>query len=299
MDMAFNPAVHKVVSQHVPSKIAVLSVDVEYDYWGYAADALNRLPDFLAVVRNAGLPLTAFVEARLFGERPDLCTRLVETGVDVQLHCYDHREPGETVDSLRRGADAYERFTGTRPSGYRAPIYRLTEPLYRTLVADGFAWDSSILPGFGLGNQSARAFRSGDWFIIDDALAEFPVASWRTFGIPFTQSYRMLMGRFAEVLLDKVATLPKLLVYNLHMVDVVRDGRIGAVPMPLWLKGAHWLARHRQRGLDELLGLTERLRERGYEWTTLAQCHEQLWLRPAACARRESPNAPVAGSTSS
>ena len=289
MDMAFNAAMHRVASQRVQSKVAVLSVDVEHDYCSGHADALNRLPDLLATVSNAALPLTAFVEARLFDERQDLCTRLVEIGADVQLHCYDHREPGDTADSLRRGADAYERFMGTRPRGYRAHTYRLTESLYRTLVAEGFAWDSSILPGFGLGNHRAPVFRTGDWFIIDDALPEFPVASWRTLGIPFIQSYRMLMGRFAETLLDSMATLPGLLVYNTHMVDLVRDGRIGASPMAPWLKGAHWLARCRQRGLDELLGLAERLRERGYEWTTLTQCHERLCQRPATCARRESP----------
>ncbi len=64
--------------------------------------------------------------------------------------------------------------------------------------------------------------------------------------------------------------------YDMHMVDLVPDGRIGKSPLPLWLKGAHALVRHRQRGFDDLAALGERLRARGYEWTTLSHCHERL-----------------------
>ncbi len=272
----FDPAAHKVVSRRSPKKIAVLSIDVEHDYNGDRTEALDRLPDLLDAVRRARLPLTAFVEGRLFDLRPDLCTLLAEAGADLQLHCHDHRDPGDTAESLRRGVDAFEGFTGARPRGYRAHTYRLTEELFQAVVAEGFAWDSSILPGIGVGNHPGKVFRSGDWFMIDDALAEFPVASWRALGIPFTQSYRQLMGRFATSLLGRAGSLPALLVYDVHMTDVVPNGRIGKSPLPLWLKAAHALVRRRQRGLDDLAALSERLRAQGYEWSTLSHCYERL-----------------------
>lgn len=273
---AFDPSVTPVQARWSPQKIAVLSIDVEHDYNGDRTDALDRLPDLLDAVRHACLPLTAFVEGRLFESRPDLCGCLAEAGADLQLHCYDHSEPGDSLESLERGIAAFERFTGARPCGYRAHTYRLTDALLQALVAEGFAWDSSILPGIGLGNHPGRVFRRGDWFAIDGAFAEYPVASWRAFGIPFTQSYRQLMGRFAESLLNLAAALPALLVYDMHMVDLVRDGQIGKSPLPLWLKGAYMLARRRQRGFDDLVALGERLRARGYKWITLSHCHELL-----------------------
>ncbi len=208
----FDTAMHKVARRRTPTKMAVLSIDVEHDYNGSRTDALDRLPDLLDAVRDARLPLTAFVEGCLFTERTDLCAGLVEAGADLQLHCYDHRAPCDTAESLRRSIAAFEKFTGTRPRGYRAPIYRLTEEIFSVLVEEGFAWDSSILPGFGLGNHRSKVFRRGDWFMIDDALAEFPVANWRTLGIPFTHSYRQLMGQFVESLLERVASLPALLI---------------------------------------------------------------------------------------
>ena len=272
----FDMAAHQVARRRSPKKMAVLSIDVEHDYNGSRADALERLPDLLAVVQRVGLPLTAFVEGRLFTARPHLCASLAEAGADLQLHCYDHRDPGDTPESLRRGVDAFEGFTGTRPCGYRAHTYRLTEPLLSALMAEGFAWDSSILPGFGLGNHPGRTFRHGDWFVLDDALAEFPVASWRGIGIPFTHSYRQLMGRFVESLLDRAAALPALLIYDMHMVDLVPDGRLRNSSLPLWLKSAHALARWRQRGFDDLVVLGEHLRARGYEWSTLSNCYERL-----------------------
>ena len=272
----FDTAAHEVASRWSSEKMAVLSIDVEHDYNGDRTDALDRLPDLLDAVRRFRLPLTAFVEGRLFTERPDLCARLAESGADLQLHCYDHRDTGDTAGSLRRGADAFEGFTGVRPCGYRAHTYRLTEELFEVMVTEGFAWDSSILPGIGLGNHPGKAFRNGDWFVFDDALVEFPVASWRRLGIPFTQSYRQLLGRFAESWLFRVASLPALLVYDMHMVDLVRDGRLRESPLPLWLKGAHALARRGLRGLDDLAVLDERFRAQGYEWSTLSRCYERL-----------------------
>lgn len=254
----------------------MLSIDVEHDYTGDRTDALKRLPEMLAAVRRARLPLTAFVEGRLFIQQPDLCRRLAEAGADLHLHCYDHRERGDTVESLLRGIDAFQSFTHARPRGYRAHTYRLTEEIFETLAAEGFAWDSSILPGIGLGNHRSRVLRHGDWFVFDNAFVELPVASWRAPGIPFTHSYRQLLGPTFEALLNRVATLPNVLIYNMHMVDLVRNGRIGMSPLPLWLKIGHAWIRFRQRGFDDLTVLGEGLRARGYEWMLLSHCHERL-----------------------
>ena len=144
-------------------------------------------------------------------------------------------------------------------------------------MAEGFAWDSSILPGVGLGNHAGRAFRHGDWFMIDDALAEFPVASWRALGIPFTHSYRQLMGRLAESLLERVASLPTLLgLRHAHGGLGPRrpDREIASAAVA---EGAPM----RWRGVGSVDSATwrrwgERLRARGYEWSTLSHCHGRL-----------------------
>ena len=272
----FDPGIHRVEPRRSPGRIAVCSVDVEHDYGGERTDALERLPDLLRAAREAGLPLSAFVEGRLFDERPDLCAALVEAGADLHLHCRDHRRPGDDARSLRAGAAAFTRFTGRRPTGYRAHTFRLTEEVFAALVAEGFEWDSSILPGFGLGNRREAVFRRGDYFVLDETLPEYPVASWRRPGIPFIQSYRQLLGPRLESLLDRASDLPALLIHDLHLVDLTPEGRIGETAMPAWLKAAHFLARRRSRGFAELAALGERFRRRGYRWTTMTECHRLL-----------------------
>ena len=275
---AFDAAAHKIRARRSPAKLAVLSIDVEHDYDGGDSRALNRLPDVLAAIERLGVPLTAFVEGRLFVERPDLCACLVEAGVDLHLHCYDHRLPGDVGDRIKKGIDAFGSFVGAAPRGYRAYQYRLTEEIFHTLIAASFTWDSSILPGIGLGCRPDAAFRHGDWFLFDDALAEYPVASWR-FGkrrtIPYTSSYRQLLGPRAESLWDRMAILPDLVIYNMHLVDLVPDGRIGRSPLPLWLKGAYALARWRRGEFEQdLAALAGRLRGRGYRWVTMTALHD-------------------------
>lgn len=272
----FEAKAHRIEGRRSPGRIAVVTLDVEYDYGGDGTEALDRLPEVVAAVGGAGLPLSAFVEGRLFLERPDLVEGLVESGADLHLHCYDHRAPGDDAASLARSAAAYSRFLGREPRGYRAKNYGLTEGVFRALVSGGFSWDSSILPGVGHGARRERVFRSADWFVFDDALVELPVASWRPSGVPFTQPYRQLMGRRLESRFHAAAGLPDLLIYGMHLVDLVPDGRIGRSPGPLWIKAAQLLSRRRQRGFGDFGEIGELLAGRGYRFATMTDCHELL-----------------------
>lgn len=272
----FETKAHRIEGRRSPGRIAALTMDVEYDYGGAGTEALDRLPEVVDAVRGAGLPLSAFVEGRLFLERPDLVERLAESGADLHLHCYDHRAPGDDAASLARSAAAYSRFLGRAPRGYRAKNYGLTEEVFRALLSLGFAWDSSILPGIGHGARRERIFRSADWFLFDDTLAELPVASWRPSGVPFTQPYRQLMGRRLESRFHARAALPDLLIYGMHLVDLVPDGRIGRSPGPLWLKAAQLLSRRRQRGLADFAEIGERLVGKGYRFATMSDCHQLI-----------------------
>lgn len=278
-----DPARHGVESGSVGAPTAVLSIDVEPDYNGTAHRALDRLPDLLAVVRGLDLPLTAFVEGRLFGTRPDLVRALADAGADVQLHCYDHRRPGDTPDDLARGVAAYRAFFGRGPAGYRAHTFRLGERLYGALLEHGFRWDSSILPGRGLGANPAPGWRRGDWFRLDGRLLEFPVASLRPLGLPYIQSYRLLLPRPLERTLPRLVSLPRLLVYDMHMVDLVRTpASLAESPLPRPLKALYALSWRggRRDSFDLLADGVAALRARGYGFTTCDALATALEARP-------------------
>jgi len=264
---------------HLQSRTALLSIDVETDYGTGRTDALDqlvRLLDFLATHR---LPLTAFVEGQLFERRPDLCALLVDRGVDVQLHVYDHATTGDTPDSLRRGADAYASCMGVRPEGYRAHMCRLTPALYDALVTQGFKWDSSVMRAYGLGRNGHACFRDGDYFVMGTGLVEFPLGSWRYVPLPLNHPYTLLAGSLGgHVLRSVCGPAGRLVAYNMHMTDLLlspalSEARYGRLFE--WLQRWMWLG-HGGDTFHAFGLMCDYLRGRGFAFMTTAQLYRQV-----------------------
>lgn len=274
----FDPARHRLDPLMPARRTAVISIDIEPDYNGTATAALARHPEALSLLAGAGVPLTAFVEGRLLEARHPVVDALRASGADIQLHCYDHREAGDTPGTLARGVEAYARTLGAPPSGYRANTFRLSEPLLAALPAMGFQWDSSVLPGFGLGATRGWRLRDGA-ARIDGALVEFPLSVWRGTGLPLSQSYRNLIGPLAEKALRRLSPLPTLLVYDMHMVDLVRSlTSLAASPLPASVKAVMalcWRGR-RDTSFASLADFIGFLKGRGFELTTLSALHARL-----------------------
>lgn len=250
---------------------ALLTIDIEPDYNSIHQRGLESMPRLLELIDELSVPLTAFVEGRLLRTRPDLCALLAEANVDVQLHCNDHTLSGDTPEQLTQGVAAYQRFFGRAPSGYRAHTFRLSSRLYRALLTHDFKWDSSILPGFGLGGTRDPAFRNVDYLRLDKRLIEFPVATWGGLGIPLTHSYRRVLKPPLEAVLRRLCPLPALLVYDMHMVDLVWTGSLWSAPLPTYLKalyGYSW-GMSRTDSFDSLRNFIQFLRDRDYTFSTV------------------------------
>lgn len=250
---------------------ALLTIDIEPDYNSTRQRGLEAIPRLLELIDEQDVPLTAFVEGRLLRTRPDLCALLAETRVDVQLHCNDHTLSGDTPEQLTQGVAAYQNFFARNPSGYRAHTYRLSPGLYRALLTHNFKWDSSILPGFGLGGTRQPAFRNADYLRLDNRLMEFPIATWGGLGIPLTHSYRRVLKPPLEAVLRRLCRLPTLLVYDMHMVDLVWTGSLSSAPLPAYLKalyGYSW-GTNRTDSFDSLRNFIQFLRDRDYTFSTV------------------------------
>lgn len=202
--------------------VATFSIDVESDYGTGRNQALSQIDRFLDLVAELDVPLTAFVEGQFFEKRRELCRLLLDRDVDVQLHCYDHADPGDTPDALRRGAAAYADFCGRPPAGYRAHTYRLTGELFDTLLQEGFCWDSSVMTAVAQGRNTHPEFRQGDYFVLAGRVHEFPMGTWRGLPLAFNHTYRLLLKAPAETLLRVAFGPSRLVAYNTHMTDLVR-----------------------------------------------------------------------------
>jgi peptidoglycan/xylan/chitin deacetylase (PgdA/CDA1 family) len=264
--------------------VALLSVDLETDNGSDLDEALSHTDKLLAFFARLNLPLTAFVEGQFFEQRKPLCRMLLDAGVDVQLHCYDHAEDGDTPASLRRGALAFQDFCGRPPDGYRAHTYLLTHALYDTLVEQGFRWDSSLMRGLGQGSNRHGKFRAGDYFVFDGRLVEFPIATWRGTPLPLNHPYRLLIKQPAEALLWALAGPGPLVAYNVHMTDLVRCGSLPNSPikgLPRLLMRYMWATQGRDTfgAFESFVG---RLRKAGYEFLSTHDLYERIQSeRPA------------------
>ena len=103
-----------------------------------------------------------------------------------------------------------------------------------------------------------------------------PATPWRVRNSSRDSAARQLLGRRLESRLHAAAALPDLLIYGMHLVDLVPDGRIGKSPGPLWLKAAQLLSRRRQRGFADFGEIGELLTRRGYRLATMTDCYELL-----------------------
>jgi hypothetical protein len=219
---------------------ATLSLDLETDYGSGRSEALNQIDRVVDLLAELHVPWTAFVEGHFFESRPRLVRRLCDAQVDVQLHCYDHGQPGDTPGSLARSAAAYADLLGRRPEGYRAHTYRLTPALFDALLAEGFFWDSSLMRAFAQGRNPHSAFRRGDYFLLAGRLVEFPVSTWRGLPIAFNHTHVLLAKTPGEFALRTLFGTTPLVVYNCHMADLVRCGSLRAAKRTPIVRLLHW-----------------------------------------------------------
>lgn len=108
------------------------------------------LPRLLRLLARHDLRATFFVPGFTAETHPDAVREIVASGHEVGHHGYLHElvsrlSPEEEARALERGCDALERVTGTRPLGYRAPMWELNYGTPELLAARGFVYDSSLM----------------------------------------------------------------------------------------------------------------------------------------------------------
>ena len=108
------------------------------------------LPRIVEVLDRLGLRQTFFVCGWCLERYPEMCEPLLAGGHEIGYHGYLHEAPNELgpeqeLEELHRGIELIERFTGSRPSGSRAPYAALSSRSADLLVDEGFLYDSSLL----------------------------------------------------------------------------------------------------------------------------------------------------------
>lgn len=232
-----------------PKPLASVSLDLD-NQWAYMKTHGDAgwetfpsyldgfVPHALAALDTLDLKITFFVvgqDAALDRNRDSL-RAIRDRGHDIGNHSFRHEQWIETFSSDRierevsDTADAIERVTGHRPTGYRGPGFSWNEELFEVLERSGYVYDASTLPtyigplarlyyfktssidrdemeqrknlfgGFGEGRRPVKPYlwklRSGR------TLLEIPVTTIPVVKTPFHLSYLLYLSRYSTLLMS-------------------------------------------------------------------------------------------------
>lgn len=114
----------------------------QYDMRGGVQRVLRILDKFDAV----GTFPTCGATAEWY---PEVISSIADAGHEVAAHGYWHKplnemSSDEEADDIARTTAALERVTGTRPYGWRSPMYTITERTISLLAQQGYQYDSDL-----------------------------------------------------------------------------------------------------------------------------------------------------------
>jgi peptidoglycan-N-acetylglucosamine deacetylase len=111
---------------------------------------LSGVPRLLKILAKQDITSTFFVPGYTAVRYPDVIRSIVEHGHEVAHHGYLHEAMRGLTEAqeaaiLDRGLEVLESVTGTRPTGYRAPMWELNWHSPKLLRDRGFLYDSSLM----------------------------------------------------------------------------------------------------------------------------------------------------------
>jgi hypothetical protein len=210
-------------------KFICYTLDLEHDYAGISPTekyetfshpkSLQRL---LGIVRRHELKITVFATGKVLDQRRDIVEFFQEIGAEIELHGYQHimYQPNCALE-VKTGADAYKKYFGKRPAGYRSPGGVINPILMEALAKEGILYDSSLIPSFRWRvyknlKSPIKPFHDPTSFIL-----ELPIGVVSKVRIPIAASYIRLLGLSMYRLFFALFGTPAPLIYLFHLVDLI------------------------------------------------------------------------------
>jgi peptidoglycan/xylan/chitin deacetylase (PgdA/CDA1 family) len=113
-------------------------------------DPLIAVPRLVRLLKRLRMRQTFFLPGWCIEKYPAAVDLLLGGGHELALHGYLHERPNEQSAEdelywLQRAIGSFERHTGARPRGWRAPSFAFSKHSLGYLVAEGFTYDSSLM----------------------------------------------------------------------------------------------------------------------------------------------------------
>lgn len=250
-------------------KIICYTLDLEHDYAGlapyeeYEAFSHVGIREGLSdILSRYGLKVTVFATGKVLTEHKETVEFFRGLGAEIELHGHDHiiYQP-DLANELRSGAEAYRRYFGREPQGYRSPGGVISPDLLESLAAEGIRYDSSIIPSYRWGlykNLNSPPYPTRD---PRTSILELPIGVVPRVRAPIAASYIRLLGLGTYRLLFRLFGMTSPVVYLFHLVDLVPTSMRRQLS-PFW-RGIY--AKGEKKGLDVFAKSVKYFCDRGFE----------------------------------
>lgn len=247
-------------------KICFASIDIESDFGkNKSFQGVERIEKLFDVFKKYGIPLTLFVTGNVLEKYPEKAKSWPQN-YEIAFHGYSHkfwdilaeRDREKEVEDFMF---LFERVLGKKPDGFRSPSHIIDNEMMRFLEKKGFAYDSSVVPGYPL-FKYYRGYRGKAPLApyhpakdncreeCDMRILEIPVAG--ILSIPLAGTWISKLPLFVYRFLFALKK-PEFLTLSLHSWDSLNDKLI--------LK---------------LAKLVELLNKKGYKFSSGKQIYEQF-----------------------
>ncbi len=256
-------------------KLFCFTIDLEPDFLSEDShevllddDRMNAVAGFLA--RN-GIRPTVFVAGKMLDAGLPVGERFEALGAEFELHSYSHdNDDPDGDEEIARGVEAFTRYFGAKPRGYRAPSGIITPDGVRRLAGAGFEYDSSVFPAWRpeLGYDFRGLPTAPFAWEAPGGLVELPFAVVPKLRVVLSLSFLKLLGWTAYRAMFRTGGLPGVLVFDSHLYDFFPTSPVTGLSRTDWRRYA--LLRNHGSVFDLLQRLVDRVRDAGHEFVLMS-----------------------------
>ncbi len=274
-------------------KIISYTLDLEHDYAGIAPSETYEsffqtglLNKFADIVRRFGLKITVFATGKVLDQRTEIVEFFRKLDAEIELHGYHHimYHPDLTFE-VEKGVEAYRKYFGRNPMGYRSPGGVLSPVLLRALAAEGIHYDSSLIPSFRWGVYKNLKSPTQPFQDPETSILEMPVAIVPKIRIPVAASYIRLLGLSTYKRLFGLFGTTSPLIYLFHLVDLIETQRRKQLS-PFW---RFIYAKGKKKGLEVFEASVKYFKNLGYKSESMGSLYEIYSQRPEFSPEKKLP----------
>ena len=264
-------------------KLFAFTLDLEADHAGIV-DQYEifkdhaRIEEFLSVMQSTGVKITAFTVGDVLERFPEVIKIFEKYDCEFEPHSFSHDiNFPDSEEEIERSREAYIRYFGKNPIGYRAPQGRISRSGINALEKYGFLYDSSIFPSYYPNPFKYLFCNRQVHFHNNTNIMEIPITSITPFRLTLNIAYIKLLGIDLSMKLCRTFTLPDVINFNSHLHDfIVKEASYGKLP-PFW---KFIFGRNKFSGLEYCVRFLEFIKEQGYRFCYMSEIYDTYKNRP-------------------